>query len=518
MTLALVGRILIASTVTLLALATPAHADWRRAESPNFIVYSQGHEGDLRRYVRNLEIYDHILRTRMGLPAAAAAAGRKLPIYLVRNQSGLDQISPGIGSNVAGVYFPVGEDIFAAAINDREQDYLFHEYFHHFTLQLPTTAGYPAWLIEGLAEYFMTAEVSEGSVKIGGYNESRVYGLSQTTWIPLDDLLTQRVDEARRGSYRDTYYPVAWLLTHWLMSEEPRRVQLRAYLQALREGVDSVAAMEQATGMTTAEITRALRRYDRLRIITYTAAFPATEVTVTRLPPSADDLLLIGQRLKVGVAEERRADTAALVRRLAARHPDDPFALLQLGHAELHFGDPEAGEAVLTRLLEREPNNVEALQLMTTRYIRLAEESDQTLELMRRARTYLARAYAADPNHYYTLQMLAETRQMAADYPTENDLVTWDRAFQLAPQLAGIRLGFANALMEAEEFEQAELVLQPLANAAHGGGAAEMAATLLDRARNRQSPFTGEELEAASADPTPEDGGGEPAEPLPPED
>ena len=78
-------------------------------------------------------------------------------------------------------------------------------------------------LIEGLAEYFMTAEVSEGSVKIGGYNESRVYGLSQATWIPLDDLLTQRVDEARRGSYRDTYYPVAWLLTHWLMSEEPRR-------------------------------------------------------------------------------------------------------------------------------------------------------------------------------------------------------------------------------------------------------------------------------------------------------
>jgi tetratricopeptide (TPR) repeat protein len=516
MTLALVGRILIASALTLLALATPAHADWRRAESPNFIVYSQGHEGELRRYVRNLEVYDHILRARMGLPAAAA--GRKLPIYLVRGHSDLAQINPGTGPNVAGTYFPVGEDIFAAAINDREQDYLFHEYFHHFTLQLPATAGYPAWLVEGLAEYFMTAEVLEGSVRIGGYNENRIYGLFATSWIPLDDLLTQRVGEARRGSHRNTYYPVSWLLTHWFMSEEPRRVQLRAYLEALREGVDSVTAMEQATGMTTSEITRALRRYTRLRVITYTATFPAPEITVTRLPRSADDLLLIGQRLKVGVAAERRADTAALVRRLAARHPDDPFALLQLGHAELHFGDPDVGEAVLTRLLEREPDNVEALQLMATRYIRLAEESDRTLELMRQARTYLARAHAADPNHYYTLQLLAETRQMAADYPTDNDMLTWDRAFQLAPQLAAIRLGFANALMEAEEFEQAELVLQPLANAPHGGATAERAAALLDRAVKRQSPFTGEELAAASAETAPEDGGDEPAEPAPPED
>lgn len=503
MTIAFVGRIVIASALALLALATPAHADWRRAESPNFIVYSQGHEGDLRRYVRNLEIYDHILRIRMGLPAVAA--GRKLPIYLVPGRAGLVQVHPQTGQNVAGTYFPAGEDIFATAINDREQDYLFHEYFHHFTLQLPSTSGYPSWLIEGLAEYFMTAEVSERSVEIGGYNENRVYGLYDRPWVPLDVLLTSRVGEVRAGAHRDSYYPVSWLLTHWFMSEEPRREQLRVYLQALQDGVGSVAAMEQATGLTLPEITRELRRYKRLRVITYTADFPETPITVTRLPPSADDLLLIGQRLKIGVPEDQRAETAALVRRLAARHPEDPFALLQLGHAELHFGDPDAGVAVLGRLLEREPENVEALQLMATHHIRLAEETDETLEQMRRARAYLARAYAADPDHYYTLQMLAETRQMAPDYPTGNDLLTWDRAFQLAPQLAGIRLGFANALMEAEEFGEAEVILRPLANAAHGGGAAGRAADLLARARNRQAPFTSEELDAASADVIPGD-------------
>ena len=495
--------ILFGIAILVATAASPAHAEWRRAESPNFVVYSQGSEHNLRRYVRNLEIYDFLLRQRMGLPTAAG--GRKLPIYLVNGRSGLLQINPRTGQNVAGTYFPVGEDIFAAAFNDREQDYLFHEYFHHFSYQLASTAGYPAWLLEGLAEYFMTAEISETTVKIGGYNEGRVYGLFDATWLPLEDLLTKRVGEVRR-THQASYYPVAWLMTHWFMSDDTRRAQLAAYILDVQQGADSVAAMERATGLTMDQLRQQLRRYRRLTIETYTADFPETPITVTRLPRSADDLLLIGQRLKIGVAEDKRAETADLVRRLAARHPDDPFALLQLGHAELHFGDPEAGEAVLTRLLEREPENIEALQLMATRFMRLAREKpEETVPLMRRARGYLARAYAADPAQYYTLQLLAESRQAEDNYPTENDLVTWDQAFQLAPQLAAIRLGYANALMRAEEFDEAVILLRPLANAAHGGRAAEMAAGLMDRAKNRQQPLTAEELEAASPDELPEE-------------
>lgn len=495
---------LLALAASLLGFAAPAQAEWRRAESPNFIVYSQGGEGALRNYVRNLEIYDFILRARMGLPEATA--GRKLPIYLVNGRSGLVQINPNTGEYVAGTYFPAGEDIFAAAIRDREQDYLLHEYFHHFSIQIGSTSTYPAWLIEGLAEYFMTAEISESSVKIGGYNEDRVRGLFSATWLPLEDLLTKRYGEVRQGAHRNSYYPVSWLLTHWFMSDDARRQQLAAYIRDVQDGTDSVAAMEKATGLTMAQIRTQLRGYRRLTIHHYTATFPETPITVTRLPESADDLLLLGQRLKVGVAEDKREETAALIRRLAARHPEDPFAMLQLGHAELHFGDPQAGEEILTRLLEREPDNVEALQLMASRFMRQTEDRpDETLALMRRARGFLARAYRADPTHYYTLYLLAQTRAVEPDYPNENDLVTWDQASRLAPQLPSIRVGFANALMQAEEYDEAVILLRPLANAAHGGRAAEMAGELMNRARNREKPLTDEELAAASEAGIPED-------------
>lgn len=491
-----------AAAAASLMLGTPALAEWKRAESPNFIVYSRGGEGALRRYVQALESYDYVLRVRMGLPLDSGPS-RRLPIYLVDGRSGLVQINPATGENVAGTYFPTSEDIFAAAIQDREQDFLLHEYFHHFSMALGGASVYPGWLVEGFAEYFMTAEIKSDSVTIGGYNENRVYWLQNATWLPLDELLSKRPGEIRRSSHRDTYYPVAWLLTHWFMGNAERRVQLEAYLADVRQGGDPVEALERATGLTLAEIRVQLRRYlqGRIPMTRYELDLPEAEITITSLPRSADDLLLIGQRLKVGGDEDARAETAELVRRLAARHPDDPFAMLQLGHAELHFGDPVAGEAILESLLEREPDNVEALQLMASRYIRLAQDNpDDDLALIRRARTYLARAFRVDPDQFQTLVMLARTRQGMPDYPRENDLLTWDRAFTLAPQLASIRLGYASALMQADEFAEAIVLLEPLANAPHGGGASETAQELIQRARANQPPVFGEDLEAAAED------------------
>ncbi|MDQ8028953.1 MAG: tetratricopeptide repeat protein, partial [Brevundimonas sp.] len=344
--------------------------------------------------------------------------------------------------------------------------------------------------------------------------------LVNASWIPLEELLSKRPGEITRSAHRDTYYPVAWLLTHWFMSDDARRGQLQTYIAAVGAGVDPVVAMQDATGMTLGELRRQLSNYTRgaLRVAVYNVERADPEVVITTLPPSADDLLLLGQRLKVGVPDGERAATAALVRQRAARHPNDPFALLQLGHAELHFGDPAEGEAVLTRLLEIEPENVEALQLMASRYTALAhDEADDRTRHLVQAQGYLRRAYAADPEQYYTLYMLAQVRETAAGYPTENDLLTWRLAHERAPQLPGIRLGFASAMMQADRFDAAIALLQPLADSPHGGPATDAAQTLMDRAKNRQPPLSREEIDAAqdASAPPPEPAEPEPSQPEP---
>ena len=108
--------------------------------------------------------------------------------------------------------------------------------------------------------------------------------------------------------------------------------------------------------------------------------------------------------------------------------------------------------------------------------------------MLGRARAYLARAYSADPTHYYTLYMLAQSRVKAPGYPNDNDLATWVEAYNQAPQMPAIRLGLSDAAMRRGEFDLAETLLEPLANSPHGRGTAEVAQRLLARARAGQLP------------------------------
>lgn len=471
-----------------LSLAGPAWADWRRAESQNFIIYSRGSEGELRDYARKLETYDFVLRAREG--RTGEESFRKLPIYLV---GGRAQFEQAVGPlEAAGVYYVTDEDIFAVAIRGDGEETLLHEYFHHFSHQSGRLTAAPGWLIEGLAEYYMTADIRSDRVVIGGISEGRAYALNNLAQLSWTDMLTRRPTEFRREEAVAAFYAQSWLLTHWFLSDPQRRDQLNAYVLDLAGGADPLEAFEARVGLDVDALDQTMRRYRSARRLTgigYEFQPVPVEVEITRLPASADDLLLLSQRLKVGTPTDQRAALADQVRRIAARHADDPFAQLQLGHAELHFGDADAGEAVLTTLLEREPENVEALQLMATRRMAQARDTDQDpARLLSQARAFLARAYAVDEYDYRTLNMIADTRQGVAGYPNDNDVAVLEQAFALAPQLGGTGVRLAQAYMVRDRFDEAIALLRPIANAPHGGRLGEYAQRLLADAEAGRPP------------------------------
>ncbi|MFW2342348.1 tetratricopeptide repeat protein [Brevundimonas sp.] len=496
--LALSAALLLAVT----AGASPARADWLKAESPNFIIYSDGGERALREYATKLEVFDRFLRMRFGVPLDRPVA-RKLPIYLVRRQGDLARVRPGVGESIAGFYYPGEEDIFAVAVRGDGETTLLHEYAHHFFFQ-HFSAYYPGWLVEGLAEYVSTARIWPDRIQVGAHDEGRASWLTNVQWLPMDVLLSKRFGEIERGIHQATYYPVSWLLTHWFMSSPERVVKLEAYLGLIRQGVDPSTAMQQATGLTLDQLRNSLRDhlYGRIELNTYDIDLDI-QVEISRLPPSADDLLLLGQRLKMPMSKEDRETALEETRRLAARYPDDPLALLVLGHAELHMGDRAAGEAAFTRLLDMEPEHIEALQFMAMARIEAAADlPDERTDLMNRARGYLVTAYGADPGNYLTLLLIARSRDGAPGYPNDNDLATWEMAFIAAPQLSGIRLGAGHAFLAAGDKATAIALLEPLANAPHGGDGAESAQKLIDQANGvvREDDSDEGEPEAGAAE------------------
>jgi tetratricopeptide (TPR) repeat protein len=489
--------------VTLALCAGPAFAQtWLKAESEHFIVYSDGGERALRDYVVKLERFDQILRLRFGVPLDEPTL-RKLPIYLVARQAGLEAVAPGIGRGVAGFYTTNEEDVFAVAIRNDGDETVLHEYAHHFFYQ-HLNAPYPGWLSEGLAEYVMTARIRDDDFVLGEPNEGRVSWLNYGAWIPLDMLLSKRFGQIESGEYRGTYYSVAWLLTHWFFSTPERSRQLDAYLRLVASGVGPSDAIVQATGMSMVQLTQTLTTYGRGNVYssTYPIEYRPIEVEITRMPASARDLILLGQRIKRGQTEERRQEALAEIRTRAGRWPDDAFAQLILGHAELHIGDPAVGEATLLRVLELDPENDEALQFLATGRIRQAddvEDPEQRRSLLAQARGFLARAYRIDPDDYFTLLLIARTREGQPGYPNENDMMTWEAAFDGAPQLAEVRLGYGAALIADGRVGEALGILTPLANSPHGGTAADAARALVAHALGEAPP-------PAEAEPEPETG------------
>ncbi|WP_461343218.1 hypothetical protein [Brevundimonas sp. GN22] len=468
-------------------VASPALADWKRYESPRFIIYSSGRDTEAREMLEELEKFDRIMRMFMGSDIDGVPY-RKLPIYLVSG-SGLRTIMPDGNENVAGFYLPTDEDIFAVATRGTDNHTLKHEYAHHFMMS-DFSFPYPGWFVEGFAEYYAPTLFKRNETQVGVPNPNRAMALSYLNWMSMSELLANRPRQTARN--RDSYYPLAWLLTHWFMGDETRRAQLHTYLSDVGSGADPVTAMERATGLSPVELRRTLRRYmnGRVPYMGVRTQFPEIEISVQGLPPAADDLLLLGQQLKVATSEEKRAETLNTIRQRAARYPNEPLALLIHAHAELHNGrDPAKAASLLEHLLTIDANHVEAMQYLARAKLDLADKAaeeddhDGSQRLRREAQTLLGRAYQLDDANYITMLLMAENRRGEPSYPTDNDMQILDIAYTLAPQLGSNRYNYAAALLSRGRNEEAINVISPLVNNPHGESPA--AKELLLRAQGR---------------------------------
>ena len=395
----------------LLALAfialTPASAlaEWRRAESQNFVVYSDGSERSLRDYAAKLERFHALLTTRFG-GGRGDQTGR-LPVYLVGDGGALRVAVPGLPTGIAGYYSTSGTDVFAVLVRGESDDLLLHEYSHHVMAQAGDVP-YPGWFREGFAEYFATATVTEGGeASFGLPGQGRMYALHQNRWLPMDAVL--RADSSfaiDSATGRGMFYAQSWALTHWLLADTGRVRNLSAYVTAVNGGQDPVEAWQAIFAMTPEQLEAQLRAHVRGRLSYAKLNLPPVdpEITVTTLSPAAAAVLLPAINARSWNPDQ--IDGPALLETLrtaAGRFPDDPLALVAVGRAEKRWGDPAAAEAALTRALERQGDNVEGLVLMadlaTERGADAADEAERTRQ-WDMARDFLRRAVAADPTDY----------------------------------------------------------------------------------------------------------------------
>jgi len=496
-------RALAALLSLLLFGAAPARAEWRRAESPNFILYGNASESQLRERILLLEDFDRLLRlvTSINTPPT----GNKLNIYLLASHDDLLLINP-VPPGIAGYYMATSDGIAAFLDNNGQNsgnELLFHEYAHHFMRQSSRNA-YPVWYVEGFAEYYATVRFTARQVDIGNYSGGRVYPIVQGSWLPMERILaggTAGLDRQGLG----LYYAQSWLLVHYFYSTRERQAALDRLLSALR-GAPPAQALQSATGLTPETLTQELRRYIRGGQISFrrmpragTDAAPA--VTVTVLPRSAADMIVFEGALRVGIREENRQPYLQRIRAAAARYPDDALAMRVQAHAELLYGDAAVADRLLDQLLAASPGNAELLYLKGLRYLIAAEGDDPPEGAAATARTWFGRAHRADGNHFQTLYRYAQSQRRERAFLSENTRNMMLLAHELAPQVADITMNTASLLIARREYAQAIGLLRPLAVDPHNAGLARAAQQMIARAEARQRPAG--EREPATPDDAP---------------
>jgi len=481
-----------AIAAVLLSAAGPAQARWLKAETERFIVYSDGAEAELREFATKLASFDAVLRFRHKVKDREL--GRRLEVYLVRGPAQLQRIQPRAGYGIAGFYRATPQGVLAVAIRDDRglgaDDVLFHEYTHHFMLEYFPVA-YPAWLIEGYAEYFSTVQIKPEGIEIGRYNDARAGMLRQVNWIFTGDLISKSRQELR-GESMAAFYGQSWLLTHYMMMDDARAKQLDAAMRAVAEGKPAIEAMEAATGKKVGALHDDLRRYMKGKLLyrRMPNPFPAqAPMTLVPLPPSADSLLLESASLTGPMTDN---DGRALLRTIRNRAEDlagDELADLALARAEMRFGDPAKAETILNRRLQADPRETDSLRLMGEILISRGDADEKRrAEFYKAARPYLSRAFAADGADFRTLHLYARARSLDPGYPDENTTNILLLALQLAPSVDAIRLRAGEALLKRNQKADAIAVLTVLASSPHDSSQRTRAMALIAAAKGEAPP------------------------------
>ena len=479
------------ASLVLLA-ATPARAEWLRAESPNFVMFSEGSEETLRARVEQLEEFDRLLRLLTG--TSAPPSPNKLHLYFVRSYGQLSQVRP-VPQGIGGFYAASPDGIVAVIDHSWRQDYmtheevLLHEYAHHFMLQY-FPAAYPTWYMEGFAEYVATTRLTGDSIEFGRFNEARASWLADRSgWLPLDRLLFSDPGELR-GPEVAKFYAQSWLLVHYLLRDPERRRQLSQYLVAVGRGENPRRAFSAAFGTTASQLQRTISRYggndmsfSRLPRI---SAAEAPLVNVTRLASIPDELVLAQAAVRLTRTED--ADRFLRHVRGVAQGRGDAFAKRVLARAEASYGDGETADRLIDPLLAAAPGDAELLYLKGMCHLVAGRrDSADRAAHFRRAQSWFVRAHRADGNHFPTLYRYAESLALEPNFLSENTTNVLLLANQLAPQVREIALSTANVLMRRGEFAQAEALLAGLASDRHGGEFAKAARALLAKARARDN-------------------------------
>ena len=466
---------------SVLAIAAPAHAAWRVAETEHFRIFSEAPAEELKETVTKLEKFDKIVRAMTGNSRPSSPV--KVTMFQVRDMLAVAATFPYPSEGVGGYYNTTFKGPFLVTMRQDLRDsgatrgrssqsirwgpeVTQHEYLHHYMYQY-FPANYPTWYSEGFAEYYGTMAFGENNkVEIGHAPFFRM-DVIKSTWLKAKDLLAVK-------SYADVtdvgpLYAEGWLLTHYGAQNKERGKQLADYLNKVAKGMPYPEAATAAFGDLD-QLDKELKTHAKNLTATQFSLKPIDigPIATRELTPLENALMRYEIGLRAGFRRDGLARVSDNARAARAGSLDDPYGLAIQAEIDLLAENPKAALVSADKLVALKPDDPRGLLAKARAELALLGKAAGGTQ-GDAARQLIARAIKAEPANPEPL--VAHYRSYAdagvlPPAPAQNALMT---ALKLLPQSDDIRYMAASDFEKRGMIDEAIVVISPAAYGSFDG-------------------------------------------------
>lgn len=466
---------------SMLAGQKPATKEgWLEIHSAHFSVLSDAGERRGREVALRLEqmraVFGQlIMRDKLKMPVP-------VQVLALKNDNDYAGICPLEGSRptTASGFFLHGEDrnLIILNLSANEPWLAVAHLFAHMLLD----GNYPptqAWFDEGLAEYFASIRLDNKTVDIGGDPPtSPTELLSSLAWLPINDLLTMRLNtpDYQEGTHHTLFYAQSWIVMHYLLSRK-MVPQIGAYFDLVQNQKMPVAqALQQAFGMTSEQFDKAVKDYFQSFSASPSSPEKAPQVSHAPAPFGPDDVAMVVKKISDDDAHASMADVMTRqpdhrdqglkdLQSLAEEPTDNELAHRALAYAYIEDKDFRQAGDELDQATDDDPGDPWLHYYFALLKFRKAQATGQSTESLANVQQGLKTVIDWSPEFAEAYHMLGLAELEGGGTHAATD--TMRTAIQLSPRSESYVLDLANIYVAGKNWDKAQAILDRLKGSAN---------------------------------------------------
>jgi len=303
---------------------------WARIVTPHFDIISSSGDRRTRDLARDLETLAAALADIR--PATTPTPHTRVFVFARRRevQPYFDLLLHRDKADVSGAFVAQTNSATmfiddSRRISDRTP---YHELVHY--LMGNSSQRAPLWVEEGLAEYYSSAEVHGGIIRVGAPIREHTERLKRGKLIPISEVFTTT------DSIEQTFYAESWAIVDWMITRDRRAFD--AFFRDVLTGMPSDVALQKHFHRTPADIEHLITsRGSGLPDVATTLQVRVPEVTSDATRVGRGELLYQLGRFLASLDSARDVADQYLAAAVDANPKQGEFIL---GYAEFLLRDP----------------------------------------------------------------------------------------------------------------------------------------------------------------------------------